>query len=132
MTDNQGHTIIIQNQNTNRNTGGGGCLQGCGSYFLYLVGLGIALALLQALAPVLGAVAGLVAGFWVGAAVANGANEEDISFNQSVDLLKSQNWKNFKELDPKIKIRVYCMIGSSIAGALLGLWLGISISAALS
>ena len=132
MTDNQGQTIIIQNQNTNQNTGGGGCLQGCGSYFLYLVGLGIAIALLQALAPVLGAVAGLCVGVWIGAAAANGANDEDLSFKQSINLLKSQDWNNFKELDPKIKVRLYCMTGLSIGCALIGLWLGISISAALA
>ena len=116
-------TIIIQNTNTQNNSG---CLGGCGS----LIGIFFAIGLFGALAGEYGvivfAIGGLIFGAWGGVKINNQLSGSSLTVQETFDEMNSWDWKKWEELTSQQKSTIYWTFGGMIVGLLGGISMGSS------
>ena len=119
--------IIIQNQNVQSNNG---CFTGCFQWILGLLAFGILLTIIQAFAPFIGIIIGLVIGSWIGYCIESGNETE--TFKNVLLKLRYTNWRDFKNVEKSIKIKLYFIVGFAIPLAIIGYLGGRNLSEYLS
>ena len=115
--------IINQIQNVQTNNG---CFTGCGQYIIGFFVLGLIIAIIDAFAPLIGVIIGLVVGSWVGYFIGPATAEEN--FKQVLLQLRKTNWRDFKNVEISIKMKLYYLLGCAIPLAIIGFVIGRNIS----
>ncbi len=114
-------TIIIQNQNTQNNSG---CLSGCGN----LIGIFFAIGLIGALAGEYGvivfAIGGLIFGAWAGLKIDIQLSGSTLTAQETLDEMNSWDWQKWGDLSSQQKSTIYWTAGGMIVGLLGGISMG--------
>jgi hypothetical protein len=114
-------TIIIQNQNTQNNSG---CLSGCGN----LIGIFFAIGLIGAVAGEYGvivySIGGMIFGAWAGMKIDNQLSGSSLTVQEKMDEMNSWDWQKWGDLEAQQKTTIYWFAGGLIIGLLGGISIG--------
>ena len=120
-------SIVVQNVQNNQ-----GCLSGCGTILGIFILLGIAINFVESLGPFFGALlfglVGLCVGIYGGVKINNYRTGSNLTIEKTLDQINKWDLAKIKRWRPKQKHTFYCVYGTGLVGAFMGLISGASVA----